>query len=128
MTDSIESQLDHLLSESLSSVIERERSTFDQAAGPLKKSLVLFGAGGNGRKTLAGLRSLGIEPLAFVDNNSTGWNQFIDGLQVLSPLDAVTKFSQEAVFVVPIPTKAWDIGLKINVLPNQLSPTIINTQ
>ena len=99
---SLEAQLNELLDESPDSVINRERKTFDQLTEPFGNRLVLFGAGNLGRKTLAGLRKMNIEPLAFADNNPTLWNTSIDGLQVLSPQDAASKFGQTATFVITI--------------------------
>jgi FkbM family methyltransferase len=99
-------QLDDLLAEDLSSVRQREATAFDAAAGSLRNSLVLFGAGGLGRKTLRGLRRLGLEPLAFADNNPTSWNQQVEGVQVLSPQQAAERFGRKAIFVVTI----WRAG------------------
>jgi len=97
-----EDQLEALLSEPMGAVLRREQSTFDEQTTPFEKSLVLFGAGGLGRKTLAGLRRLGIEPLAFADNNPSLWGKDINGVQVLSLQNAVKKFGQSAAFVITI--------------------------
>ena len=97
-----EDQLEALLSEPMSAVLRREQSTFDEQTTPFERSLVLFGAGGLGRKTLAGLRRLGIEPLAFADNNPSLWGKDINGVQVFSLQDAVEKFGQSAAFIVTI--------------------------
>ena len=94
--------LQKLFSETMIDVYQREQSTFDRLAEPFGKSLVLFGAGGLGKKTLAGLRRIGIEPLAFADNNQTLWDTDVDGVQVLSLEDAVKKFGKNAAFVVTI--------------------------
>jgi len=75
---SLSEELELLLSEDLDSVIKREREAFDELAAPFEKSIVLFGSGQLGRKALKGLREIGIEPLAFSDNNSKLWNQSID--------------------------------------------------
>ncbi len=61
-----------------------------------------FGAGGLGRKTLAGLREVGVEPLAFADNNPALWGGEVDGLPVLSPRDAAHKYGRQAAFVITI--------------------------
>ncbi|BAY13505.1 FkbM family methyltransferase [Calothrix sp. NIES-2098] len=95
-------ELEILLSEEFDSVIKREKESFDRLAEPFEKSIVLFGSGQLGRKTLAGLRTLGIEPLAFADNNSNLWHQYIDNLIVLSPEEAADKFGDKAVFIVTI--------------------------
>jgi FkbM family methyltransferase len=80
---------------------------------------VLFGAGGVGRKTLAGLRSIGIEPLAFADNNSSLWGTSIEGLRVLSPEAAVDEFADRAAFVVTI--LAAEIGHPVVEVDEQLN-------
>jgi FkbM family methyltransferase len=99
---SLEIQLNELLGESLDLVINREHTTFDQLIKPFGDRIVLFGAGGLGRKTLSGLLKVGIEPLAFADNNPKLWNTSIDGLQVLSPQEAAYKFGQLATFIITI--------------------------
>ena len=98
-TLSLEDQLADLLSEPLSSAMERERSTFDELIEPFEQ-MVLFGAGNTGRKALRILRSHGIEPLAFADNAATVWGHEIDGLKVLSPADAAQKYGRTAAFIV----------------------------
>lgn len=99
---STENQLEALLSEPISSVFHREKCTFDELAAPFEKSLVLFGAGGLGRKTLAGLRRLGVEPRAFADNNPSLWGKDVDGIKVLPLPEAAKQFGQNAAFVVTI--------------------------
>jgi len=66
------------------------------------RDVVLFGAGGLGRRTLAGLRSVGIEPLAFVDNAPGLWGEQVDGVGVLSPDFAAREWGTKAAFVVTI--------------------------
>jgi len=99
---SLEAQLEGLLNEDIASAINREQSTFDDLTAPFSESLVLFGAGGLGRKTVVGLRSVGIEPLAFADNNPALWGTQVEGVQVLSPKEAAQRFGRSAVFVVTI--------------------------
>jgi FkbM family methyltransferase len=99
---SLEAQFEELLSEDISSVVVREQTTFDRLIEPFNKSFVLFGAGNLGRKTLAGLRKIGIEPFAFADNNPNLWNKSIEGLQVLSPQDAAHKYGSNAAFILTI--------------------------
>jgi FkbM family methyltransferase len=106
---SIQEQICDLLREGAAGAKERERTTFDRLAGPYGQSLVLFGAGGIGRKTLAGLRKLGIEPLAFADNNSKLWEKPLHGVPVLSPKEAAAQYGKTATFVVTIWTgEGWD--------------------
>ncbi len=96
------SQLEELLSERIASAMDREQSAFDKLTSPFNKSLVLFGAGGLGRKTLAGLRQVGIEPLAFADNNASLWDCTVEGVPVFSPQAAAQRFADRAAFVVTI--------------------------
>ena len=101
MKEDIAQQLNRLLGEDRDACLERESTTFDRQTGCLQ-SMVLFGAGVLGRQTLAGLRSLGIEPVAFADNNPKVWNSVVDGVQVLSPAAAVEEFGKTAGFVLTV--------------------------
>lgn len=94
--------IDRLLNQTPAHVRAWERTAFDRAVGQRATRLVLFGAGNLGRKTLAGLRAEGIEPLAFSDNNPGLWNRTVDGLDVLAPKDAIERFASKAAFVVTI--------------------------
>ncbi|HMK34961.1 MAG TPA: hypothetical protein VK463_07845, partial [Desulfomonilaceae bacterium] len=113
----LETQLDGLLSEAIASAKLRERSTFDDLAFPFGDSLVLFGAGLTGRRTLAGLRRMGIEPLAFLDNDPALWNTSVDGLQVLPPKEGVGRFGGNSAVVVTI----WNHRHFFTRTRNQLS-------
>jgi FkbM family methyltransferase len=106
MSQSLKRQLELLLAENRDAVAVREASAFDAAAGPCAESLVLFGAGGLGRRTLRGLRRVGIEPLAFADNNPALWRRKIEGIEVLPPEEAARRHGPEAAFVVAI----WRAG------------------
>ena len=101
-TQSLRAELDQLLRETPESVRRREQSRFDELTAPFTRSLVLFGAGNLGRRTLAGLRALGIEPVAFSDNNPLAWGKGIDGLKVLPPTEAADQYGQTAAFIVTI--------------------------
>jgi len=91
------------MSESVEACRRRERNAFDEFIEGNSR-IILFGAGGLGRKVLAALREDGIEPLAFVDNKLAG--RTIDALNVLTPAEAVAKWGRSAVFVVAI-WAAW---------------------
>ncbi len=99
-------QLEDLLKETFDEVVYRERSAFDKLTGHFGKSLVLFGAGRLGRKTLAGLRRVDICPVAFSDNNPDLWGQEIGGVPILAPEDAACRFGDSAAFVVTV----WRAG------------------
>jgi FkbM family methyltransferase len=67
---------------------------------------VIFGAGRLGRRTLNGLRDLGIEPFAFTDNNPELHGQQIDGVTILPPAEAAQRYGQAAAFVIAIYAEA----------------------
>ncbi|MCX6355571.1 MAG: FkbM family methyltransferase [Candidatus Aureabacteria bacterium] len=98
----VREELRDILRESVSSVIARERSAFDSLAGPHRASLVLFGAGFIGRKVLAALRSKGITPLAFADTSREKWGTAVDGVPVLSPVEAAQRHGAHAAFIVTV--------------------------
>jgi FkbM family methyltransferase len=98
-------QLEELLDEQPASIRRRERTAFDTAASR-PTSVVLFGAGHLGRRTLAGLRTHGIEPLAFGDNNPALWGSEVDRLLVYPLEDAVQRFARTSTFVVTV----WGAG------------------
>jgi FkbM family methyltransferase len=92
--------LDTLLAEPVEAAKRREAETFDSVAGGCP--LVLFGAGAFGQRTLKGLRAIGIEPLAFCDNNAALWGLEMGGLPVLSLPEAATKHGRDAAFAITI--------------------------
>lgn len=94
-------QLEQLMAEGNENALKREASAFDGLTA-FPNDLVLFGAGNLGRRTLAGLRGLGIEPRGFVDSNKTRWGQELDGVKVFSPEQAAELFGDRATFVVTI--------------------------
>jgi FkbM family methyltransferase len=97
-------ELDSLLSETVEDAQRRARDTFARLSDG--RDLVLLGAGRLGRRTLAGLRRQGVEPLAFADNNVTRHGTTVDGVRVLSPQAAAQQFGGRAAFVVTI----WGAG------------------
>lgn len=100
-----ERALDALLSDSLEEVIAREQSLFRELASSAD-GLAIYGAGNLGRKTLAGLRALGHEPLAFLDANPARHGEVIDGCCVLSPEEGATRFGATAAVVIAV----WSPG------------------
>lgn len=77
--------------------------------------LVIFGAGGLGRRIARFLCNLGHPPLAFCDNKVRG---IVEGLQVLSPAVAASQFPH-AVFMVAIWHPSRTQGLRHRVLELQ---------
>ena len=94
--------LDELFSESPAAAAKRRMGAFDQLADGADRPVVLYGAGGLGRITARGLRSLGRPPIAFADRNASRTSAPIDGVPVLSLTEAVARFGTNAVFVVSI--------------------------
>lgn len=92
--------LDELLAADADSLRSAERETFDRLSGG--RPIVLMGAGGLGRRTLAGLRSHGVTPLALADNGAREPGQSIAGVPVLPPAIAAERFGRAAAFVVTI--------------------------
>ncbi|MDR3634897.1 MAG: FkbM family methyltransferase [Isosphaeraceae bacterium] len=72
------------LAEAAPWVAEGEQTYFDRLAGGADRDILLFGAGNLGRRTLAGLRGVGVEPLAFLDNNPSLQGTIVDGVPVRS--------------------------------------------
>jgi FkbM family methyltransferase len=92
------------LQELLSEPVEHARRRAVESFGRLSRGrdIVLMGAGGLGRRALAGLRQHGVEPLAFADNGIERQDTLLDGLRVWSPAAAAREFGRQAAFVVTI--------------------------
>jgi FkbM family methyltransferase len=95
-------ELETLLGEPVESAKRRASEAYDSVAGGRGDAIVIFGAGGLGRKVLAGLRKVGVEPLAFADNNPELWGHSVEGVPVLSPVDAARSRGDSATFVIAI--------------------------
>jgi FkbM family methyltransferase len=98
----LRARLDAALAGDIDSKQVWERSLYDQLAGSAASRIVLYGAGNNGRALLRGLRSLGVEPLAFSDGNPRLWGTEVDGLSVLAPEEAARAYGDNSAFVVTI--------------------------
>jgi FkbM family methyltransferase len=99
----LEELLTKICQEPRASMMERERSTFDQLAGPFKDAVILYGAGPLGKQVVAGLRQAGApDPLFFADGREALWGQKVDGIEVLSPANAAARYGDSACFVVTI--------------------------
>jgi FkbM family methyltransferase len=93
--------VEQLLSEDVEDARRREEQAVDAFVSG-STQIVLFGAGGLGRKCLQGLRKNGIEPIAFADNNPAIWNKEVEGVAVFSPSEAARRFGKIATFVITI--------------------------
>ena len=112
-SDQATQELERLLAQPLTEVCQWENSLYDELAGSLQNSVVLFGAGGLGRKTLMGLRNIGIEPLAFADNNPNLHGRHINGLRVLSAAQAAYEFGKTAIFLITVYTDSAPGGIEL---------------
>lgn len=95
-------ELNQLLSEGEDGARARESAGCDAIISKLSDKVVLFGAGNLGRRTLAGLRKIGIQPACFLDNNSRRWGTDIEGIPVLSPSEGTPQFARDGVVLVTI--------------------------
>jgi FkbM family methyltransferase len=100
--DSLEATLKEILSEPFACVRERETIEVDRLLALRSWQCVLFGAGNLGRQSRAALRGLGVDPVAFSDNNPDLWGTCVDGIPVLSPHDAARRFGKSAHFFITI--------------------------
>jgi FkbM family methyltransferase len=98
----LEAVLQRIRSESFDTVRAREKSTFASFAGPNEKRLILFGAGALGRLVLQGLEQVGVQPVAFADNNERLWHTEIAGVPVLPPATASDRYRDSGCFVVTV--------------------------
>ena len=96
-------RLDALLNESVDDATRREQTAFDEFVMPLRTEAGPVRSGSVWPAyTFAGLRRIGLEPLAFADNNARLWGQQVEGIPVFSPSEAAQKFADNAAFVVTI--------------------------
>jgi FkbM family methyltransferase len=95
-----EERLKDLFAEDIQDARIRAETAYDVATGELANSIIIHGAGRFGRMVNRKLNSLGIRPLAFVDNNPSLWGKKIDGSEVLEPKEAASTHGKQAVFLV----------------------------
>jgi FkbM family methyltransferase len=88
----------------------RERAWADAVraglGAPEGAPIVLFGAGRLGRKMARALRGAGVTLAAFADNGPAQWGEVAEGLPVLAPQEAASRFGGTHAFVVSI----WSPG------------------
>lgn len=97
--------LDALLGSDWRQVVERRRSEIEQRMAG-RTDVVLFGTGYLGRHVRGDLGGLPFEPRAFVDNDRALWGSEVEGLEVLSPDDALARFGQSALWLITIYTNS----------------------
>lgn len=84
------------------------------------KSFILFGAGNLGIRTLKGLRELGIEPIAFGDNNDQKINQEIEGIKVLSKKEIIQKYGSNIMIILTVWGASTSKGARVHNLIKSL--------
>jgi FkbM family methyltransferase len=94
--------LAELLREPIESVIRRERNALEEILGSRNNRVVLFGSGNLGRRAAGALRGIGVDPLAFTDNDQRRWASQIEGLEVLPPVTAAQRYGKNSVFLITI--------------------------
>jgi len=94
--------IDALLGEPIDDARARARATFDTLAGGPDRPIVLYGAGGLGRRVARGLAALGRRPVALADRGARPGAAPVEGVPVLPPAEAVERYGRDAVFVVSI--------------------------
>ncbi len=98
----VDERIEALLGEERDAVFGRERNALDELLAAHSGRIVIVGAGSTGIRALKCLRSIGVEPLAIADNNVAVQGADMDGLRVLSPKDAASRYGSNAVFLVAI--------------------------
>ena len=83
-------------------IVDNAGGIFDRIAGPCANAAVIFGCGQLGRFVLPALRHAGIEALAYCDNNMQRHGTEIDGVQVISPAEAVAQYGDRAFFLTAV--------------------------
>ena len=79
-------------------------------------NVVLFGAGNTGREVLAMLRSIGIEPVAFLDETPQKIGTIIDSIPVKSPEEFASEATNKPLVIVCLAKTFTNTSLKIRKL------------
>jgi FkbM family methyltransferase len=97
--------LEPLIGSNWKHAVESRRSEITERVGA-RKEVILFGAGALGRQVRRDMTGSELTPLAFVDNRPNLWGSEIDGLEVLSPERAASRFGQSALWLITIYTNS----------------------
>jgi FkbM family methyltransferase len=102
-------QAPRLGDETLAALSENPSTYAQRASNALRRLLelnrnraVVYGAGNLGTRSIACLRSIGIEPLALADGAPDKWGTEVAGLRVLSPSEAAARYGKDCVFIVAV--------------------------
>ncbi len=92
-------QLRKLLDESVQDGEQRVRSYLDSIYST-GLQVILYGAGNVGRKTASILQEDSRPVACFADNNASLWGTAINGIEVMSPEEAVKRYADMGAFMV----------------------------
>lgn len=84
------------------------------------RSFILFGAGNLGIRTLKGLRDIGLEPIAFGDNNDQKINKEIEGIKVLSKKEIIQKYGSDIKIILTVWGASMSKGARVHNLIKSL--------
>jgi len=102
ITFDLNAPLSRTLTESVDMVRVRETSAITDLLRFWDNRCVIFGCGALGRRAIAKLLEMGIQPLALCDNNRSLWGTQIQGIPVLSVKDAANRFGGRAAFLIAV--------------------------
>jgi FkbM family methyltransferase len=91
-----------LLSDRLPAWAASEGSWFEREAAEFKNRIVIYGFGHLGRKTLKGLRKLGIEPLGIIDSTLASKTPVVENLPCVSLKEGAKRWGGNSVIVVTV--------------------------
>lgn len=92
-------ELEQILGEAASDVSCDQNSLAEELD---TKDIVLFGAGNMGRQFAAVLLEAGLSVVAFADNQQKLWNTISNGVRIISPEVAASRYGSSAVFVITL--------------------------
>lgn len=96
------SKLTALLSEDREVAKQRQAAWGQRLREHPETPVVLFGAGGVGRRLCGGMHASGIDVAGFSDNAPGLWGRTLEGVSLLSPGQAIRDYGAQGVFVVTI--------------------------
>lgn len=105
-TNTYLSAIDRWLGEHVAAMAAEETTRFDAWLADLRGPLIVYGAGGLGRKLARGLAAEGVAVSAFADSNPAVWGATAEGLPILSPDSAVAEAGTGGGFVIA----TWSLG------------------
>jgi FkbM family methyltransferase len=111
--------LDSLLSTDPTPAMEAAATALRKRVDAASGKLVLAGAAVLGVATLKLARKAGLTPIAFTDNNPDKSGTQVSGVPVMTPAEAVSRFKNEALFVITVYTSEplWSQFRQLGVDP-----------